>query len=362
MKKLIFIFFISIFCLSFSEEYINGKILEKIENTNNYLENYEDEETDDVENMTSYKIQVKNNVIQVDQPVYKDKSLNFDFKTGDKIVLMKEKDDGDHDIYFITDKDKRGNYIWLSVVFVVLTLLIAKTKGIKGLLSLTLSVGSIFYFFLPLVIKGYSPILLSVITALFSAVVTIIFIAGFTKKGVVAILGSVGGVLFSGILSFYLVNSMRLTGYTTVEAVGFAEMLKGINLKELISAGIILGSMGAIMDVAMSISSSITEIYEHNPKISSWKLFLSGINIGRDIIGTMINTLILAYIGGSLFDILVIAINIKDLTFQRLLNFEFIAVEILKSFAGSIGILIAIPLTAYLGAHIISKLEKHKKD
>lgn len=359
MKKFIFILFILIFNFSFSEEYIKGKITKEIEvssqEKNIIKKEMFDEELKDI---IFYEVKIKNDTIRVEQPIYEENSLNLDLKVGDKILLVKDTDEDGSDIYFITDKDKKGNYFAISLIFISLTLLIAKLKGFKGLISLGISVVSIFYFFLPLVIKGYSPILLSIITAIFSAIVTIYFIAGFSKKGIVAILGSVGGVVFSGIISFYFVKSMRLTGLSTVDAVGYSKMLQGIKIKELISAGIIIGSMGAIMDVAMSISSAITEIVEANPKIKPYKLFISGINIGKDIIGTMINTLILAYIGGSLFDILVIALNIDELTFTRLFNFEFIAVEILRSFAGSIGILIAVPLTAYLGSY--SKKYFHK--
>ena len=145
---------------------------------------------------------------------------------------------------------------------------------------------------------------------------------------------------------------MGLTGYSTVDAVGYVGILGNIKVKELISAGIILGSMGAVMDVAMSISSSLTELKEKNPNLLPKEIFTSGINIGRDIVGTMINTLILAYIGSSLFDILIISIHINELPVARLFNFEFIAVEILKSFSGSIGILVAIPITAYLSSYI----------
>lgn len=356
MKKLFLFLFLIFFSFSFSEEYINGKILGKIEKSKEKSLVYVEElKSGNIENINFYNIKIGTDIVEVESPVYKDFPLNFNLKKGDKVILMKEKFENNKDIYFITDIDKKNNYFLLSGIFIFLTILIAKWRGIKGLLSLFITVGSIFYFFLPLVVKGYSPIVLSVATALFSAIITICFISGFTQKGAVAILGSVGGVIISGLLSFYFVNFMKLTGYTTVEAIGYSETLQGIKLKELISAGIILGSMGAIMDVSMSISSALVEVKNGNPNMSPWKIFISGINIGRDIIGTMINTLILAYIGGSIFDILIITMNIKELSFNRLLNFEFIAVEILKSFSGSIGILIAIPITAYFGAYYVKK-------
>lgn len=353
MKKIILLIFIILNTVVFSEEYVSGKIIKKVGTVkeNSLATDMEliDEEMSDI---VIYQVKVDEDLINVESPIYYENPLNIDLKKGDKVILMKDINDDGKIIYFITDKDKRINYIILSSIFIILTFVLAKIKGIKALLALVLGVASIFYFFLPLVIKGYSPILLSVITALFSSVVTIYFITGFNRKGVTAILGSIGGVLCSGIISSWFVNRMGLTGFSTIDAVTYIGSLGNIKVKELISAGIILGSMGAVMDVSMSISSSITELKESNPNLSPWKIFVSGINIGKDVVGTMINTLILAYIGGSLFDMIVILINIKSLPLERLLNFEFIAVEILKSFSGSIGILVAIPITAYLGSYL----------
>lgn len=354
MKKLILILFIMCGLTVFAEEYISGKIVQKTENVLQESKNKNQFLDEGIKDIIRYKVKTNEKMITIEQPVYYDNSLNIDFNTGDKVVVMKDYSD-EGMIYFITDIDKRMEYVILSLGFAVLTIILAKLKGVKALAALGISVAVIFYFFIPMVIKGYSPIFLSVITALFSSVITIYFITGFSRKGIAAVLGSIGGVICSGVLSAVLVNKMALTGFATIDSIGFASFLEGIKVKELVSAGIILGSMGAVMDVAMSISSSLTELKEKNPSLTPWELFTSGINIGSDIVGTMINTLILAYIGSSLFDIIIISIHIKELPMIRLLNYEFIAVEILKSFAGSIGILAAIPLTAYLSSYLGTK-------
>ena len=352
MKKLILIFFVIINTFIFSEEYVSGKITAKLGSVkeNNLVTDME--LTEETEDIVVYEIKTGNEIVNVESPVYSDKSLNINFKAGDRVILMKDEYEDGRTTYFITDTDKRISYAALSLIFIIFTVAMAKIKGVKALFALGVSVAAIFYFFLPLVLKGYSPIFLSVVTALFSSVVTIYFIAGFSRKGINAVIGSIGGVIFSGILSAYFTNKMGLTGYSTVDAVGYVGILGNIKVKELISAGIILGSMGAVMDVAMSISSSLTELKEKNPNLLPKEIFTSGINIGRDIVGTMINTLILAYIGSSLLDILIISIHINELPVARLFNFEFIAVEILKSFSGSIGILVAIPITAYLSSYM----------
>ena len=316
LKKLIILFFVIISGTVLCEEYLKGKIIER---TGSVLENNiytQTEISDEIKNIEVYKVKIGKEIIVIEQPIYNDNSLNIDFHTGDTVVVMKDADENG-EMYFITDVDKRGDYLVLSLGFIFMTIILAKLKGVKALFALGISVVAIFYFFIPLVIKGYSPIFLSVITALFSSVITIYFVTGFNKKGITAILGSIGGVMCSGILSEIFVRKMALTGYSTIDAIGYAGFLQGIQVRELVSAGIILGSMGAVMDVAMSISSSI-----------------------------------LAYIGSSLFDMIIISIHIQELPMIRLLNYEFIAVEILKSFSGSIGILAAIPLTAYLSSYM----------
>ncbi|WP_300356731.1 YibE/F family protein [Fusobacterium sp.] len=177
MKKIILLIFIILNTVIFSEEYVSGKIVKKVGTVkeNSLATDMEliDEEMSDI---AVYQVKVGKDLINVESPIYYENPLNIDLKKGDKVILMKDVNDDGKIIYFITDKDKRINYIILSSIFIILTFVLAKIKGIKALLALVLGVASIFYFFLPLVIKGYSPILLSVITALFSSVATIYFI------------------------------------------------------------------------------------------------------------------------------------------------------------------------------------------
>ena len=135
--------------------------------------------------------------------------------------------------------------LYLTGIFVLIVLLLAKFKGFKAMIALLLVILFIYKFFLPGIILGYSPILLSVIVALFASVVTIYLMTGFNRKGVVAIIGSFGGVIIAGALSYTFVNTMRLTGYVTTETLNYASMLGNIKVKEMISAGIIFRKYGS---------------------------------------------------------------------------------------------------------------------
>jgi len=352
--------FLMLFCSVFvySETYISGKIIEKIETLppGEAYEQVKGYEKIKVE-LTSGKDNGK--LVVVENPIYIEGHLNLDLKKGNRVILAEDLNEVDGSrVYYFTDRDKRGGLIATSLIFVLLTLLIAKFRGFRALVALGVVVGLIFFMFVPLITKGYSPIMLAIVVSLVSSTVTILFMTGKNRRGIPAIIGSVGGTFVAGLISYIFSNTMGITGYSTVEALNAASYLQKINMKELVSAGILLGSMGAVMDVAMSISSSLQEINTHHPEIEVKELFYSGINIGKDIIGTMINTLVLAYIGSSLLQ--VIMIHLQDMSSMRVFNYEFIVVEFLRAFCGSIGILIAVPLTSFVAAELIPKKKKEK--
>jgi uncharacterized membrane protein len=132
-------------------------------------------------------------------------------------------------------------------------------------------------------------------------------------------------------------------------------ILGNINLKEIVSAGIIIGALGAVMDIGVSISSALWELKEQNPKITEKELIKSGMNIGKDVIGTMVNTLILAYVGSSIFTILLIVAQNTEFPLIRVLNTEFILIELLRGLAGSIGIVVVVPIATFLSSKIYTR-------
>jgi uncharacterized membrane protein len=338
---LIFLFSITIFA---NTEYLKGKILS--------VESIEKVEDDYVSEITNFNVQIKGKngreeIIVISHPTYLEKQNNITLTPKMNVVVY-----ADEEGYYITERDRQGSLIFLMTLFLGITILIARKQGMKAILSLGITGFLIFKFMIPMIILGYSPILISIIILSISSIVTIFFMTGFNSKGIIAILGTLGGVIFAGLLSVFFANSMGVTGYSDMESLNYASLTQNINLKELISAGVIIGSTGAIMDVAMSISSALSEIKSHKPNITSKELFNSGMSIGRDIIGTMINTLILAYIGGSLFIIMILTIQQQDYPLLRILNFEFVGVEFLRAFCGSIGILISVPLTSLLASKV----------
>jgi uncharacterized membrane protein len=355
MKKLLMILFLIFsFTLFGKEAYIKGKVL-KLEDIV-----YSSDENDEIRETQIYNVKIlegkdENKEILIEFPIYNEEAYNLEVEVGDNVVIYEETGEDGETKFFIADIDKRNWIYALTTLFVIITLLLARMKGLKSLIALSIVILVIYNVFIPGIIEGYSPIALSVLTAFFASIVTIYLMTGFNGKGIVAILGSIAGVVVAGVLSYYFSYGMGLSGYTSIEALNFAPLLEGIKMKEIISAGVILGSMGAVMDVAMSISSALDELRLRNENLSKREIFKSGMNIGSDIIGTMVNTLILAYIGSSLLTAMFLFIQKDQYPLIRILNFESILVEILRSLCGSIGILIAVPSTAYISSLIIKK-------
>lgn len=349
MKK-IFIFIIISFIVFSQENYFKGKIISQGENVK--AEEYEEE----INYYYSFLIEVEENKqtkkVKINHPIYKDVIYNSPLKKGDKVIVYK---DDESNVYYISDKIKIKEIFILLGIFVGIFVFLAKLKGIKSLFSLVATVLVFIFIIIPLIIQGFSPILSALILGISSTVFTLFSLEGFSKKIIAALSGTLGGILFSALLSIIFVKLTGLSGLIDSEVMNYIDAYENIDLKELISAAIIIGSLGAIMDNAVSISSALFEVVSHSENLSRRKIFESGINIGKDVMGTMVNTLILAYLGSSLFTIILFYKQQSEFPLLRIINSEFIIVEILRALCGSIGILVTVPITAIVSAYLFGK-------
>ncbi|MBP5328614.1 MAG: YibE/F family protein [Spirochaetaceae bacterium] len=256
--------------------------------------------------------------------------------------------------YFFEEYNRIPYLVVLFFIFAFLIILFGGGKGIKTLISLLLTCIVIFFYFIPSVFSGVSLYKSSLFVCLYSLITTILIISGYTKKSFIAIAGCSGGLLCAALLTVIMTKCLKLNGFLNNESVYLLSILpKGSsNLVSVIFASITIGSIGAIMDVSMSLASALNELAVTVPDISFKQLLKSGFEIGKDMMGTMANTLILAYIGGSLSFVLVLVAY--NTSYLGLLNHQMITVEILQGLAGSIGILCTIPFTTILAAVIYS--------
>lgn len=284
---------------------------------------------------------------------------NLIFKQGERILLyMSEDQNGEVANLRIFERPREDAIYFIIALFVIGIIVIGKMKGLKSVITLVFTVASILFVMLPLLLKGFNPIIVAVSIAAVTSAFTLIVVSGRNRKTYTAILGTVSGVAAAGAIALLVGQWARLTGLGSEEAqmLAYIPQYKQIDYKGLLFAGIIIGALGAVMDVAMSISSSMSEIEFINPSISNKNLFKSGMNVGRDIMGSMSNTLILAYVGSSIQILLLfLSFNVSP---YAIINMDHMASEIVRAMAGSIGLVLAIPITA---AIYVKNREKNQK-
>jgi uncharacterized membrane protein len=275
---------------------------------------------------------------------------------GDKVILhvepISEQVNGPDDVnYYIADI-KRDTQIWVFTgIFAFLLLLIGRKKGARSIISIVATLILIFFIMIPSILHGISPIISAIVTGILSTIITIYLVGGLNSKSTSAIIGTSTSLIFAGILSLCAIYFANLTGFAGEENMFLYSARPDIDFKGLLSASMIIAALGALMDTAVSISSTINEIHETDSELNTTQLFKSGMNVGKDIIGTMSNTLILVYLGSSLP--LVLLSNNIDL--NKFFNLNQVATEILSALIGSIAILACVPITAIISAMLIKK-------
>lgn len=280
------------------------------------------------------------------------------FRLHDKMVLQVDEDEETGKItnLKIYERARDTKVYALIVIFAAALIIVGKKNGFKALITLGITVGLIFGIFLPCIIQGFNPILLALAVCSAATVITLFIISGNNKKTYTAIMGTIGGVIIAGLFAYSAGKILMLTGLGNEDAqlLAFIPQHRKIDYQGLLFAGIMIGALGAVMDVAMSISSAMWEIISVSPGISKKQLIKSGMNIGRDIIGSMSNTLILAYVSTSI-PVLLLFILFSN-GFTEIINLELLASEVLRAVAGSIGLICTIPITVRLVGRLHHKL------
>jgi uncharacterized membrane protein len=304
----------------------------------------------------------KGKIVTAGQIIDPNMGLNIKaIEKGDKIYLG---DSTGYDIgadWFMYDYNRFGGIVWLAAGFAVLLLLFGRSKGLRTIISLALTCITIFFVFIPAIITGFNIYICSILSCLFITFITLLIVQGPNAKSLAAGLGCCGGLLVVSVLTLVMSEILKISGLVDEDALYllYLETENPINLKAIIFAAITLGAMGAILDIAVDIAASLSEVHRHASKRSLQRTIKSGITIGQDIVGSMSNTLILAYIGSSLSVILLLLIHSGSL--EDLLNSELIVVEILQALAGSIGILFTIPLTS-ISCGVLYNMSKKEKE
>lgn len=271
------------------------------------------------------------------------------YKTGDEVIVNYSKDFEGKDNFYITDYIRRNSLFWLFAIFIVLTVLIAKWRGLTSLFGMALSFLIIFIFILPNISKGTDPVQTAILGSLFIIPISFYLSHGLNKKTTVAIVGTVISLIITGVLASLFVEAAKLTGFASEEA-GFLQVAKqgAINMKGLLLAGIIIGVLGVLDDITISQSAIIFQLKNANPKLELGELYQRAMNVGQDHISSMVNTLVLVYTGAAL-PLLLLFIN-NPHPFSEIINYEIIADEIVRTLVGSIGLILAVPITTFIAS------------
>jgi len=248
-------------------------------------------------------------------------------------------------------------YAFIAFFFLVLCLIGGK-KGAKSALALMFTMLCLWKMFLPLIFRGVSPVWAAILTAFLTVTVSLALIGGCNKKTLAAVVGSFFGLFVAGASALLFGYCAGISGYnvSNIEALLFVGQNSKIDIGGLLFAGVLISTLGAVMDIAMDIAAAVAEIYAHSPSLCRRKLFASGMNVGRDIMGTMATTLILAFTGSSLG---VLVLNyVYDLPYLQVINSNTMNIEIMQGLAGSFGVVFTVPLVSAAAAFLLTTKQK----
>lgn len=319
---------------------------------------------DDTVSQTKQTIQVrlltgefKGETIELDNMLTGNPYYDIKLKKNTKVILHAE-DNGEGVEFSIEDIKRSGTLGWLSLIFCGLLVYVGRKKGFYSLISIGLTVLLITHALTPLILLGLNPVAATILICIASTAATMYLVGGFNAKSTSAVIGAILSLLFAGLLSYITMFTAHLTGFTGENSMFLYTAHPELDFIGITISTMILATLGAVMDVAMSIASTINEIYITDSTKTVKDLFISGMNVGRDIIGTMANTLILVYLGGSL-PLLLLAGNI-DL--QKFINLNQVVTETASALIGSIAIVICVPFTAVAASQMIKHFSAKNED
>jgi len=285
---------------------------------------------------------------------------NVDVQVGDRLSIRMAIVDGNVATVQIQNPERREIIIGFFIIFLLTLGIIGGKRGLRSVAGLLFTLLTLIFLLIPLMLKGFPVVATTLVTLSLVTVVTLVLLGGLTAKTISAIIGCITGVVIAAFLAHIVGNLAAISGLN-MEDVG--QILTRTDFPEthargLFISGVLIAALGAVMDTAVSVASAMEEIKISNPKITPGKLFRSGMNVGRDTMGTMSNTLILAFAGTSLN--MIILIYSQNISFNQIINNDFIVIELIRSIAGSLGIILTAPAVAFIGAMMMGGQTKQK--
>jgi len=280
------------------------------------------------------------------------------FKEGDKILVTHYRSQDGVETYYISDYLRNNVLIWLFILFILVVLVVTRWQGLGSILGMAISFLVIFKLILPLILSGTNPIYAAILGSLIIIPSTFYFSHGINRKTSVAVGGTLLTLIVTGLLATFFAKIGHLTGLSTEELTFLKIETKDlIDFRGLVLAGMMISILGILDDITISQASVIQQLKNTKTGIKFTELYGRGMTVGSDHIASMVNTLILVYTGASL-PLLLVFMNHSE-QFSEVINYEFIAQEVIETLVGSIGLIMAVPITTLLACILIKKTKEN---
>ena len=302
---------------------------------------------------------------QKDQEIQTTSSAGFLFgaacRPGMHVIVMQSVS-GDAVVTSVYAQDRSMAIYFFALLYLGVLCLVGGKKGLKGAIGLVFTFFTVIFLDLPLIYRGFSPFLSAVLACCITTVVTMYLIGGASRKTIVATVGTISGVIIAGIAARIYGYATGLSGWNVSDIENLLTLWEtsDIQVGGLLFAGLLIASLGATMDVAMSIASAMQEIVVQNPLISRKELWTSGMRVGRDMMGTDSNTLILAFAGTSISTL--VLDYAYDLPYLQVINSNNIGLQIMQGLSGSFGIVLSVPVTVFVGVLLYCRENKAEQE
>ncbi len=270
------------------------------------------------------------------------------FSEGDRVEVYYSPGPGGERVYAVSDWVRRPWLLVLTGLFLVVSVAVARFKGLRAFVATGTSLVIVIAYIVPTIIAGHNPVLVSLLGVGGILVLAIYFVHGVSWSTSAALIGTFGAIILTLVLGLIFTELAHLTGFGTEEGMMISFAAGQVNLKGLLLAGLLIGALGALTDITIVQASVVRELAHVNPEFSVAELYKRGMNVGLDHIGSLVNTLVLAYTGSALP--LLVLLYVSDVSAIRALNLELVAAEVVHTLVGSIGLVLAVPFTTLVAA------------
>lgn len=285
---------------------------------------------------------------------------NIPLKAGESVIIKVDAPEGVEPFYSVYNYDRAGGMALITVIFLLFLVLIGKGKGIRSALGIFFTIFFLVAGMLPMLYHGYSPVLCCFLAILVTAFVCLSLLTGISKKTLVNLVSVLLGTALVSLFYTLFTSILKLSGYNFDEA---EELLlisqnTGMNISDLLFVGVMISSLGAVMDMVMSISSPLFEMKQMKPEVSFKELVDSGFSMGKDMSGTMSQTLILAFVGSALTEMLVLMSY--GVSIDQFLSSNYMSIEFLHGIIGGMTVIVSIPITVLISSWFLTRMKNGK--